>query len=116
MFARSLGAALAVAALCALATPALAQKAEWDPRDAGPDTVDVSGYPPEQQAQYRVFAGKCTKCHPLSRPINSHFNPTEWKRYMKRMIRRPNSGINEEQAAQIYDFLKFYCVRQAPKG
>ena len=26
---------------------------------------------------------------------------------MKRMIRRPNSGINEEQAALIYEFLKF---------
>jgi hypothetical protein len=26
---------------------------------------------------------------------------------MKRMIRRPNSGINEEQAAAIYEFLKY---------
>jgi hypothetical protein len=27
------------------------------------------------------------------------------------MIRRPNSGINEEQAALIYEFLKFYTVQ-----
>ena len=30
---------------------------------------------------------------------------------MKRMIRRPNSGINEEQAAAVYQFLKFYSSR-----
>jgi hypothetical protein len=116
MLARALGAALAVSAVCLVAAPALAQKADWDPRDAGPDTLDASGYPADQQARYQMFAAKCVKCHPLSRPINSHFNATEWKRYMKRMIRRPNSGINEEQAAQIYEFLKFYSVRQAAKG
>jgi hypothetical protein len=30
---------------------------------------------------------------------------------MKRMIRRPNSGINEEQAAKIYEFLKYYATK-----
>ena len=40
--------------------------------------------------------------------MNARFGPTDWKRYMKRMIRRPNAGINEEQASQIYEFLKFY--------
>jgi len=25
------------------------------------------------------------------------------------MIRRPNSGINEEQAADVYSFLKYYA-------
>jgi hypothetical protein len=43
--------------------------------------------------------------------VNARFNSTDWKRYMKRMIRRPNSGINEEQAAQIYEFLKYYSVQ-----
>ncbi len=82
-----------------------------DPRDSGPGTIDVSAYPGPQQKQYDVFAAKCSKCHPLARPINARFNSTDWKRYMKRMVRRPNSGINEEQAAQIYDFLKFYAVQ-----
>jgi hypothetical protein len=82
-----------------------------DPRDFGPDRVDVSGYPPAQQRLYEVYAAKCSKCHPLARSVNARFNSTDWKRYMKRMIRRPNSGINEEQAAQIYDFLKYYSVQ-----
>ncbi len=82
-----------------------------DPRDNGPDRVDVSGYPALQQKEYDIYAGKCAKCHPLARSVNARFNSTDWKRYMKRMIRRPNSGINEEQAAQIYEFLKFYSVQ-----
>jgi len=80
-----------------------------DPRDNGPGTIDVSRYPGEQQKNYDMFAAKCAKCHPLSRSVNARFNAQDWKRYMKRMIRRPNSGINEEQAANIYDFLKYHA-------
>jgi hypothetical protein len=82
-----------------------------DPRDSGPGTIDVSRYPEQQQKNYGMYAGKCVKCHPLSRSINARFNAQDWKRYMKRMIRRPNSGINEEQAAVIYDFLKYYSTQ-----
>lgn len=79
-----------------------------DPRDGGPGTVDVSGYPEAQQKNYQMYSVKCSKCHPLARSINARFTAQDWKRYMKRMIRRPNSGINEEQAANIYEFLKYY--------
>jgi len=92
-----------------------ADKVEHDPRDDGPDKIDVSGYPKEQAARYPVFVQKCSKCHPVARPINSRFDSSEWKRYMKKMIRRPNSGINEEQAADIYEFLKFYAGKQGGK-
>ena len=102
--------ALAVAAALAVRLT-LGQTADPDTRDVGPSKLDVSGYPPEQQSRYPMFAAKCSKCHPLARPINATFDPPEWKRYLKRMIRRPNSGINEEQAQQIYEFLKFYSMR-----
>lgn len=100
------GAALLVVLLGA------APKKDWDPRDAGPNKIDVSDYPPEQQKNYDVYSGKCSKCHPLARSVNAKFTAIEWKRYMKRMIRRPNSGINEEQAQDIYEFLKYYASRQ----
>ena len=89
---------------------------QWDPRDDGPSSIDVRTYPPEQQQRYRMFQLKCVKCHSVSRAVNSDFDATEWKRYMKKMVRRPNSGTNEEQAADIYDFLKYYASRGGPKS
>ena len=82
-----------------------------DPRDNGPGTIDVSKYPPEMQKNYEMYSVKCAKCHPLARSVNARFSAQDWKRYMKRMIRRPNSGINEEQAAKIYEFLKYYATQ-----
>ncbi len=79
-----------------------------DPRDNGPGTIDVSRYPEEMQKGYAMFSVKCAKCHPLARSVNARFTAQDWKRYMKKMIRRPNSGVNEEQAASIYGFLKYY--------
>ena len=79
-----------------------------DARDNGPGAVDVSRYPEEMKKNYEMFSVKCAKCHPLARSVNARFSAQDWKRYMKRMIRRPNSGVNEEQAANIYDFLKYY--------
>ena len=107
--------AIAGSALVALLVSAEPSKDKPDPRDFGPDKIDVSAYPAAQQKQYDVYASKCAKCHPLARSVNARFNSTDWKRYMKRMIRRPNSGINEEQAAQIYEFLKFYSVQLGVK-
>ena len=103
--------AIVGSALVALLVSAEPAPDKSDPRDSGPDRVDVSRYPSAQQKQYDVYAAKCSKCHPLARSVNARFNATEWKRYMKRMIRRPNSGINEEQAALIYEFLKYYSAQ-----
>ncbi len=107
--------AIAASALAALLVSAEPAQDKPDPRDFGPGTIDVSGYPPAQQKQYQVYAVKCAKCHPLARSVNARFGPTDWKRYMKRMIRRPNSGINEEQAAQVYEFLKYYSAQLGMK-
>lgn len=100
----------AVVALLAGAAPPTPDPA-FAARDSGPGTIDVSAYPEPQQRNYGLFSAKCSKCHPLARPINSRFSAADWKRYLKRMVRRPNSGINEEQAANVYEFLKFYSAR-----
>ncbi len=82
-----------------------------DPRDNGAGSIDVSGWPQGIRKNYDMYAVKCAKCHPLARSVNARFTAQHWKRYMKRMIRRPNSGINEEQAAKIYEFLKYYATQ-----
>lgn len=107
--------ALAGTALVAVAVLASAAPYAPDPayasKDSGPGRIDVSGYPEPQRRNYELFSVKCAKCHPLARPINSRFTSAEWKRYIKRMIRRPNSGINEEQAASVYEFLSYYSAQ-----
>ncbi len=82
-----------------------------DPRDNGPGSIDVSHWPEQIRKNYDMYSAKCAKCHPLARSVNARFTAQDWKRYMKRMIRRPNSGINEEQAANIYEFLKYYAAQ-----
>ncbi len=95
-----------------LARQLLAQDQQLDPRiaayDKGPATIDVSKYPAEQQANYKVFASKCSQCHTLARPINCDFAlPDEWERYVKRMMRKPNSGISPADGKKIFDFLVY---------
>lgn len=83
-----------------------------DPRiaayDKGPATIDVSKYPPEMQENYKLFSKKCTHCHSLARPINCDFAlPDEWSRYVKRMMRKPDSQISADEAKKIYEFLVY---------
>src|SRR6185295_15571943 len=75
------------------------------PQDKGPDKIDVSAYPPEMQKSYKVFAGKCSKCHTIARPINTTMTRAEWERYVKRMMHKPNSGISDKNGKEIFEFI-----------
>src|SRR5208337_4642546 len=77
------------------------------PQDKGPDKIDVSKYPAEQQKSYKLFVDKCAKCHTIARPINTIMTAPEWSRYVKRMMHKPNSGISDAQGKAIYEFLAY---------
>jgi mono/diheme cytochrome c family protein len=77
------------------------------PQDKGPDKINVSSYPAEQQKGYKVFVDKCSKCHTIARPINTTMTEPEWSRYVKRMMHKPNSGISDSQGKAIYEFLAY---------
>jgi cytochrome c5 len=77
------------------------------PQDKGPDKINVSAFPPDQQKGYKVFADKCAKCHTIARPINTSMTRAEWERYVKRMMHKPNSGISDSQGKTIFDFLAY---------
>lgn len=98
----------ATAALAADEPLDAATKARVERFEKGPATVDVSKYPEGIQENYKVFSEKCTQCHKLSRPINSDYAlPEEWSRYVKRMMRKPGSGIGAGEGKKIYDFLVY---------
>lgn len=80
----------------------------FEEQDAGLDTIDVSKYPEEIQEYYTVLQEKCSECHALARVINSKFAlPDEWKRYIKRMRRKPGSKIKKADAKKIWEFLVY---------
>ena len=85
---------------------------QLDPRiaayDKGPAKINVSKYPPDMQARYKVFADKCSKCHTLARAINCEFVlDEEWERYVKRMMRKGGSLISPDEGKQIFEFLVY---------
>src|SRR5437773_6614103 len=71
--------------------------------------VDMSTLPANVQADYRVFAQKCSKCHALARPLESGItDDTYWAEYVERMRRQPSSGISPADVAPILRFLHYY--------
>ena len=83
-------------------------KARIDKYEQGPATIDVSKYPQGIQDNYETFSQKCTQCHKLSRPVNCDYAlPDEWSRYVKRMMRKPGSGIDSTDGKKIYEFLTY---------
>jgi len=81
------------------------------PEDLGPDALayeQLAAYPPEQQANYVVFAQRCSKCHTPARPLNSQYASRQmWARYVTKMWRKTGSGISQQDAKRIIEFLVY---------
>jgi hypothetical protein len=78
--------------------------------------LDRETLPADARADYDVFAQKCSKCHSLSRPLNSGITDDEhWTAYVERMRRQPGSGISREDAAPILRFLHYWSQEQAKR-
>jgi len=76
--------------------------------DSGVDTIDISGYKEGMAAKYEVVKAKCGECHSMARVINSNYAlPDEWKRYIKRMRRKPGAKIKKSEAKDIWEFLVY---------
>jgi hypothetical protein len=78
--------------------------------------VDLASVPAEEQADYVVFAQRCSKCHSLARPLASGITDDGyWQRYVAKMRRQPGSGIREEDAQPILRFLHWYSTTQSTR-
>ena len=111
---RTTGLALAAVAIlwantaCAEDALDAATKARIEKFEKGATTIDLAKYPQGIKDNYEVFSQKCTQCHKLSRPINCDYvMPDEWSRYVKRMMRKPGSGISTAEAKSIYEFMVY---------
>jgi len=75
--------------------------------------VDMSAQPANVRADYEVFAQRCSKCHSLSRPLESGItDDAYWAEYVERMRRQPGSGISPADVPPILRFLHYYSSDQ----
>jgi hypothetical protein len=72
---------------------------------------------PELRADYDVFAQRCSKCHSLAKPLNSHVDDDDvWIRYVAKMRRQPASGISERDGEAILRFLHVLVEQERAKN
>jgi hypothetical protein len=98
-------------AVGALLFVAVASCASW-PREG----LDQATLPPDVQADYALFADRCSKCHSLARPLTSGIDEDAyWVDYVARMRRQPASGISEADTVGILRFLHYFSIEQKRK-
>lgn len=79
--------------------------------------LDRDQFSPSSRPRYDLFATRCTKCHAMSRPIaalqtgvtpvsGGTFDDAGIKKYVVKMMRKPNSGLGKEDAKEILVFLR----------
>ena len=75
-------------------------------------------FPADQQDRLKLFEAKCGKCHDLDRPITAiktgktpvsggPFDDDGVKAYVTKMMRKPNSGVEQADAKEIIILLRF---------
>ena len=75
--------------------------------------LDARQLPAAVQADYALFARRCSKCHALARALNSGIDDDDaWVGYVARMRRQPGSGISREDTVAILRFLHYYSLEQ----
>jgi hypothetical protein len=80
---------------------------------AGRQGLDVNRLPAEVRPDYQLFSQRCSKCHPLSRALDSGIDrDAAWIDYVARMRRQPGSGISPDDATRILRFLHYYALEQ----
>jgi hypothetical protein len=72
--------------------------------------------PAEVRDDYALFALRCSKCHSLSRPLQSGItDDVFWVEYVERMRRQPGSDITIEDTVPILRFLHFFSTGQVAR-
>ena len=78
--------------------------------------IPAEQIPPDLRDDYQVFAVRCSKCHSLSRPLQSGItDDRHWASYIARMRLQPGSGITADDTPKILRFLSFHSRQRQPQ-
>ena len=75
----------------------------------------VSTYPTEVQRGYALFRTRCSNCHSIAQPLSGRVRPNRWTGMVRRMARKPASGIRREEILPIVSFLEYHFREEAKK-
>lgn len=85
---------------------ALVVSAQYD-QNAAPPEINVSGYPPEIQRDFRLFKEKCSECHSIGSSLKLSMSPSQWNYWVGQMEAMPSSHTNDKEAQEILAFLNY---------
>ena len=68
--------------------------------------------PPDLQPCYATFAGKCSGCHGLDRPLQAALGAGEWTGLVQRMADKAGGEITAADQAAITRFLDYYSAHR----
>jgi hypothetical protein len=75
------------------------------PLPQDPTPFDARGYPSEMTALAVLTTQRCSKCHTLSRVLESRIRGDAWEPEVFTMMEKEKSGISEAEAEDISRFL-----------
>ena len=112
---RSMRVALGLVLSLSSATALAELKVNGSGKDA---RLDPAQFPAEHHERLKLFEAKCGKCHDLDRPITAlktgktpvsggAFDDEGVKAYVTKMMRKPNSGVEQNDAKEIIILLRF---------
>jgi hypothetical protein len=101
---------LALAAAMFAAGAAVALGCSSTRREGG---IEPASLPSDIQADYAMFARRCSKCHSLARPLSASITDDDfWREYVERMRRQPASGITVADEEPILRFLHYWSHKE----
>jgi len=68
--------------------------------------------PADLQSAYAAFAGKCSSCHGLDRPLQAGLGPGEWTGLVQSMADKAGGAITAADQAAITRFLDYYSAHR----
>jgi uncharacterized membrane protein len=68
--------------------------------------------PPDLQSAYATFAGKCSACHGLDRPLQIGLGADAWPGLVREMADKAGGAISVDEQATIVKFLQYYSVHR----
>ena len=71
----------------------------------------VATYPTPIQVGYSLFRLRCSKCHPLSRPLSKSVPEGSWIDIVQEMAAKKDSGIAGDEIPRIAEFLEHHAAQ-----